>query len=140
MQYKKILLPVDDSAYSLAAADHAIGLAKMAGASIVLLHCRKNVPTFLGEPNSQELLDKLTAEAERVLDVYRPSLKAWGGAYEELVVGGNPAEVIADVARIEKCDCIVMGSKGKSDFEGLLVGSVTHKVLHLAKCPLLVVR
>jgi nucleotide-binding universal stress UspA family protein len=50
------------------------------------------------------------------------------------------AEVIANVAEVEKCELIVMGSKGKSDLEGLILGSVTHKVLNIASSPVLVVK
>ena len=37
-------------------------------------------------------------------------------------------------------DLIVIGSRGLSDFAALLVGSVTHKVIHYAHCPVLIVR
>ena len=45
-----------------------------------------------------------------------------------------------EVARVEKCDLVVVGTRGLSDFEGLLLGSVAHKVLVSAPCPVLTVR
>ena len=60
--------------------------------------------------------------------------------YDDKIVGGPTADVICEVAELEKCDCIVMGTRGKSGLESLVLGSVTHKVLHLAPCPVLVVR
>ena len=59
---------------------------------------------------------------------------------EKIVLHTSTAEGIIETAEDMKCDLIVMGSRGRSDIEGLLLGSVTHKVLTLAKVPVLVVR
>ena len=53
---------------------------------------------------------------------------------------GHAAQKIARAADENGADGIVMGSRGLSDWRGLLVGSVTHKVLHMAHCPVVVVR
>lgn len=45
-----------------------------------------------------------------------------------------------NVAASEDAGLIVMGSRGMSDWEGLLVGSVAHKVVHLSSVPVLIVR
>jgi len=47
---------------------------------------------------------------------------------------GSPADVILDIARRESVEMIVMGRRGLSDLEGLLLGSVSHKVMHLSDC------
>ena len=140
MNATNILLPVDGSEYSDKAADMAADIAKQNGASIVLLHVRKPVPSGLGRPNADELLDHLTQGAEAVMDIYRKKLNDAGVTFTDLVIGGKVGEVVADVVRVEKCDLVVIGSKGKTDFEGLLVGSVTHMVLHTVNCPVLVVK
>lgn len=140
MNVSRILLPVDGSPMSDAAADMAIDLAHDSNASVVLLHVRKPVPTGLGQPNADALLTLLTEGAEAVMDHYRGKLDSAKVDYLDLVVGGAVAEVIANVASVEKCDIIVIGSKGKSDLEGLILGSVTHKVLHTTNLPVLVVK
>jgi nucleotide-binding universal stress UspA family protein len=121
------------------AADMAIDLAGETG-TVVLLHVRRTVPTGLGQPNANELLEYLTKGADKVVAHYRDKLTKASVDFQELVVGGDVAEVIANVARVEKCDLIVMGSKGKSDLEGLFLGSVTHKVLQTTDKPVLVVK
>lgn len=140
MNVSRILLPVDGSDHSDTAAQMAIELAQDSDASIVLLHVRKPVPTGLGQPNAEELLEVLTTGAEAVMDIYRPKLDDAKVDHTDLVIGGEIAEVVANVARVEKCDLIVIGSKGKSDLEGLILGSVTHKVLHTTDLPVLVVK
>ena len=136
----RILLPVDGSRLSDAAADMAIDLSGNYNASMVLLHVRRPVPTGLGQPNADELLSYLTDGAEAVITHYRKKLSNAKIDFNELIIGGDVAEVIADVSRVEKCDLIVIGSKGKTDLEGLILGSATHKVLHTAPCPVLVVK
>jgi len=136
----RILLPVDGSRPSDAATDMAISIAQDAGATVVLLHVRRPVPTGLGEPNAGQLLTHLTAGAEAVIQHYRGRLQAAGVDFAELVVGGDVGETIVTVAKAEKCELIVMGSKGKSDLEGLILGSATHTVLHTTPLPVLVVK
>jgi nucleotide-binding universal stress UspA family protein len=57
-----------------------------------------------------------------------------------LAVAGPIVETILDVVEAEEADMIVIGSRGKTDLEGLLLGSITHQVLHVATVPVLVVR
>ena len=139
MNISRILLPVDGSRLSDAAADMAIDMAG-SGATVVLLTVRRTVPTGLGQPNATELLEYLNQGAEEVMAHYRAKLSNADVDFLELVVGGDVAEVISNVADNEKCDVIVMGSKGKSDLEGLFLGSVTHKVLQTTSKPVLVVK
>ena len=47
---------------------------------------------------------------------------------------------IVDFARDQRADAIVMGSRGLGDVSGLLLGSVSHKVSHLAACTCIMVK
>ena len=47
---------------------------------------------------------------------------------------GNPADTIVRVAKRLQVDMIFLGSRGLSDAKGMLMGSVSHKVAHLAQC------
>ena len=56
------------------------------------------------------------------------------------VLMGDPAASICEYASCNDCDLIIMGSRGNSQLKGLLLGSVSTKVLQYAQCPVLVVR
>jgi nucleotide-binding universal stress UspA family protein len=56
-----------------------------------------------------------------------------------LVEDGDPAHRIVEVARRENVGLIVMGRRGLGDLQGLLLGSVTHKVAQAATCACLTV-
>jgi nucleotide-binding universal stress UspA family protein len=60
--------------------------------------------------------------------------------YATTLEEGNPVKRILDYADKENANLIVMGSRGMSDFNGLLMGSVSHKISHLAKCTCITVK
>ncbi|MEF2146588.1 MAG: universal stress protein [Desulfovibrionaceae bacterium] len=140
MQIKTILLPLDGSPSSDRALDYAVGFCELVGARAVLLHSHRALPATLGKPNFDEAMERMQQDSADVLRPYQDTLDLAGVGYTTRIVSGATAEVIFDVAKSEGCDLIIMGSKGKGNLEGMLVGSVTHKVLHIAPCPVLVIR
>lgn len=70
----------------------------------------------------------------------RAILDASGMAYEYHISVGTPAEAIVQYAREHGIEQIVMNKHGDSGMQSWLLGSVVSKVLHLAECPVLVVR
>ena len=59
---------------------------------------------------------------------------------ERAIVHGDPASNIVETAESAGADLIVIGTRGMSDLGGLVFGSVSHKVMHLSKCPCLMVK
>jgi nucleotide-binding universal stress UspA family protein len=57
-----------------------------------------------------------------------------------VVLEGDPAEVILNLAAQHKTDMIILGSRGLSDFKGLLLGSVSHKISAQADCTCITVK
>jgi nucleotide-binding universal stress UspA family protein len=55
-------------------------------------------------------------------------------------LSGEQAKAIVDEAGRFDADLIIMGSRGLSDFQALLLGSVAHRVVHYAHSPVLIVR
>jgi nucleotide-binding universal stress UspA family protein len=53
---------------------------------------------------------------------------------------GDPANRILKCIDKENIDCVIMGSRGLSDFKGLFLGSVSHKVANRAPCTCIAVK
>ena len=140
MKLQKILVPVDGSEHSRRAAAYAAELAKITDGEVMLIHCHKSFPVVLGEPYFQNAINKIMKQAEELLEPFRKILQDAGVDYSEKILEGPAAKAICEAAEIEKADMIVMGSRGRNDLEGLLLGSCTHRVLKTAPCPVLVIR
>lgn len=136
---KRILAAVDGSVHSAEVVNKAIEMAQAFQAKIVLLHVRQKIPDFLGHPYYQQVLDKYIAQAEKVVAPHKTVLDESGIDYEVLILAGDPAEAINEAAQIEKCELIVMGTRGLSGLQGLALGSVSQKLLHSAGSMVLVV-
>ena len=132
MAYNRILLPVDGSEHSMHAVAHAVSLVREGG-EIVVATVLPPIPNVIGGDARKEAEEAV----KTVMDVIAKDNIA---CREKIVLHTSTAEGIIETAEDMKCDLIVMGSRGRSDIEGLLLGSVTHKVLTLATVPVLVVR
>lgn len=140
MIFSKILIPVDDSKHSDNAVKYGFSLAEICSAKVILLHCHAPIPSGLGEPNFQKAIDDATRKSYAILQKHLKTPEASKLSICDKIIGGETAKSIITVADTEKCDLIIMGSKGKSDLEGLIMGSVTHKVLNTATVPVMVIK
>lgn len=141
IKFKKILLPVDGSKSSKLAKRNAIGLAIAMDAEILLLYVTGAIPAIITGRPREEAEKAQHEEADLVLAPYREVLIEQKVNYNEVVVPSfNAGDMICQVARDEGCDLIVMGSRGLGDWEGIMLGSVTHRVLAHSNLPVLVVR
>jgi len=136
---KRILTPVDGSSRSQQVVERAAEMAETFHAKVILLHVRQRVPDILGEPYYQKVLNQYMKNAELTVAPLKQLLEAGGVDHEVLILEGDPAEAILVAAEDEKCDLIVMGTRGLSDFIGMALGSVSHKVLRASSCMVLIV-
>jgi len=147
---ENILVAVDGSAHAHAAVDMAGEIAAKFGARVTLLH----VMTELGSARVPDEL-RWYAEAEKIrlseADILRSvaneivqraerrARERGAERIETAIELGDPAGTIVGHAKAHKTDLIVMGRRGLGDIRGLLLGSVSHKVGHLAGCACLTV-
>lgn len=144
--YKHILVPTDGSKLSDAAVKEAVGLAKLLGAKVTLLHV---VPEQIWPVYAESAVlvesysrNELRAESKRQAEVLleKAAKKAGVAVNTVQLFSDVPYEAIIKTAAKQKCDLIVMSSHGRKGFAGFLLGSETQKVLTHSKVPVLVVR
>lgn len=141
IKFKKILLPVDGSESSRLAKKNAIGLSTHMDAEILLLYVTGAIPAIITGKPRDEAEKSQREEADLVLAPYRKVLIEHKVNFSEMIVPSfNAGDMICQVARDEGCDLVVMGSRGLGDWKGLMLGSVTHRVLAHCDLPVLVVR
>jgi nucleotide-binding universal stress UspA family protein len=140
----KILLPVDGSSCALRAVDHVIAHAAWFRElpEIHLLHVHLPIPigSVQAHIDEETLRAYYLEESQAQLDAAQKRLDAAGRFHTTHIHVGQPAELIAKLANELACDLIVMGTHGRSALAGLVVGSVANRVLHLATCPVLLVK
>ena len=149
---KTFLVAVDGSQQGWKAMELATTLAKTSDAELVLVHVvpREPVPEGIEKWAEMEGVSAEEARARirmgRTLgdnitrDAETRAKDAGLGRVSSRVAEGNVAKEIVDVAMDTEADMIFLGSRGLSDVQGLLLGSVAHKVLHLAPCTCVLVK
>lgn len=142
-----ILVPVDGSGHSQKALELASDLAVKYDADLHLLHVvhpavdAQVMVLGAAAVTLEASREELEQAGAKVIDAARRLAASHGcGKIHSEVTDGAPAKRILERARDIDADMIVMGSRGLSDFAGLLVGSVSHKVGHLAACTCVTVR
>ncbi|MCG2579468.1 MAG: universal stress protein [Marinobacter sp.] len=145
--FKRILVAVDGSKSSFKAMDKAIALQKLTEAEIYLLCVYKHHSLFeaslsIGRPDNMDIPDKVLSEYARdvVNHAKEHAIELGAVKVRGFVKAGRPSSVIVKFAKDKEADLIVVGSRGThSDKDGMLLGSVSHRVASRAKCPVLVV-
>jgi len=138
--YDKILVAVDHSEISDRALLAARDLALLSKGEVWVLHLReREIAVKTGLAMMDETESDANAKVSAAVDkLTEAGVKAHGEVRTTLF--GYAARDIVDDAIAHGADVIVMGSRGRSDLAGFLLGSTAHKVIHLADRPVLIVR
>jgi nucleotide-binding universal stress UspA family protein len=137
--FKKIVWATDGSEFAELALPYAKSLAAEEGGALVIVHCEEFMvaPRGGGMPFYADEED-VKANVER----QKGELANEGFEVSSKIVGsraGGAAHAIADVASEVGADLIVVGTRGRTALGGLLLGSVTQRLLHIAECPVFAV-
>lgn len=144
--FKHILLPVDGSDAGRAALDAGLRLARNCGARVTALHVLPDFhiltyrPAMLEETRDEFMHDS-TEQGARALAYVSDAARELKLDCGTLALRSDqPHKCIVDTARECGCDLIAMASHGHLGLTGVLLGSVTHKVLVHSAVPVLVLR
>jgi nucleotide-binding universal stress UspA family protein len=138
-QFKKMLIGYDGSAPSDKATESALTLAQSLDSKVLLFAvARPPEPATMVEVDA--MLDDAREHFEAQFKKIVQRAKELGVELQTDIAVGHPVEQIVHRAEIDHVDLIVLGRRGKSRFEKMLVGSTAEKVLRYAHCPVMVVR
>ena len=137
--YERLLVAVDHSEASARVLAAARDLASLSKGKVWVLHLReKEVIAQMGDVPSES-----DAEADQAVkdgvDLLRQAGIDAEGEVRQTTFGHAAREIVAD-AKEHDAGVIIMGSRGRGDFAGALLGSTAHKVIHLTDRTVLVIR
>lgn len=145
----KILVPYDGSPPSKRAVEYSLRIATAVGKPAVELHLLNVqeadatvIDYFLRDAAdvAARLVSSRREAGAKLLESPKRMVEDSGVRVEQTVLLGDPAEVIGSYADQQRCDMLVMGTRGLGPVGGLLLGSVTTKVINVVKVPVTLVK
>jgi nucleotide-binding universal stress UspA family protein len=162
--FSKILVAIDHSAVSKQVFDEALSLARINQANLILLHVlsvEESTSPFMSsylvqhkdrcihvDPRimlrANEVFDREWSDFKqqgiRLLRSYSQKAIAAGVNTEFTQITGHPSSTICEFAQSCHADVIVIGKRGHSGWQEMLLGSVSNYVVHHAPCSILLVQ
>jgi nucleotide-binding universal stress UspA family protein len=137
--YEKLLVAVDHSKATERVLSAARDLALLSGGEVWVLHLREREVISRAGLSPGEPDDDAQAEVDAIVeDLTKAGITAHG-VVKSTIYGYAAREIVEDAKSLD-AGVIIMGSRGRGDLAGLVLGSTAHKVIHLADRPVLVVR
>jgi nucleotide-binding universal stress UspA family protein len=135
---KNILFATDFSAASDGAAPIAIEIARRYGAKVYGVHVNSFDVYTAAAPTAWAAMAE-AAERENKEDARRLSEQLEGIEHEVVIGEGNIWEVMSDLIQKREIDLVVLGTRGRTGIEKVLLGSVAEEILRQSPCPVLTV-
>ncbi|MGG6297128.1 universal stress protein [Leptolyngbya sp. AN02str] len=153
--FRKILVPLDHTPLSDQVFEHALNLAKATNATLMLLHVfspedDEAIPlnSALSYPELREEVvhrylqhrTQFEEESLKTLQALTKQANESGVVAEFTQTAGSPEQRICALARTWNADLIVLGRRGRTGLNELILGSVSNYVVHHAPCSVLTVQ
>ena len=137
--YERVLVAVDHSEVAQRALTAAKDLALLSKGEVWVLHLReREVIAQMGDVPSESAADADSPVSAAIEELTKAGVTAHGEVRNTTF--GHAAREIMEDAKEYDVGIIVMGTRGRSELSGMVLGSTAHKVIHLADRPVLVVR
>lgn len=143
-RYRKILVPVDGSAWSRRAVPHAVDIARANGSELILLHVFRP-PTAdytdqIALAGQEGQLQQLRKTVKQMLQAVRDEVRSEDVTVRTQIIEGLAvASAICDYVRDEAVDLVVMSTHGRTGIARFLFGSVARKVMEGVTVPVLLI-
>ena len=138
MLFRRVLFPTDFSMYANTVFSCLPGLKRSGTHEIVLVHVIRGSDAPMPDTLNRESMPYVDWSVEEQLNIARMALAGEGLQVTTRVGYGNPASQIVQIAEEEKVHLIVIGARGTTLTEDLLIGSTTNEVVRRARVPVLV--
>jgi len=138
--FKNILLAFDGSEHSSKAAKLAGEICRSMNSDLWLITVFDPIPGYIGQPYLDQAIAHRMETAEAVLKDAVAQIGEISGNMTSEMLEGPVAEAILGVIDAREIDLVIMGTRGLSRLQGLVVGSQSQKVIQHATCPVMLVR
>ena len=137
--YKKILIPLENTTADRAILEHIRPLAKMTGASLLLMHVADGWVARNFEQLKLAESEEMKTDRE-YLESVSQMLRAEGFEVDHMLAMGEPSDEIIKFANKHQVDLIAMSTHGHRFISDVLYGSTADKVRHLVDVPVLLLK
>ncbi|WP_051529331.1 universal stress protein [Meiothermus cerbereus] len=135
--FRRLLIATDGSEWSSRAVQHGVRLASSLGAEVSLLHVVELPHKLAGQKTVGLPEHELLGQGQAVLEEALKLAAETGLAAQPILMQGHPVESILQAS--QQHDLVVMGTRGRSGLDRLLLGSITERVARLSAKPVLVI-
>lgn len=138
--YNRILLAADGSENSVRATKEAVKIAALSPNCTVEVVSVADFAKAKNEILHSQSKEELELKRRKKLATVEELLQLAKVTYKVKIMHGEPGPTIIEYANKEKIDLVIMGSRGLNALQEMVLGSVSHKVVKRANCPVLIVK
>ncbi|MEG6522691.1 universal stress protein [Desulfotomaculum sp. 1211_IL3151] len=139
------LLAVDGSANAKRAAAYLANLTQLiADLDITVIHAvniRREINRFSNNSTDISLIEQEAIDRGwQIINEQVAEFNKLGFEVKKQLINGDPAAKITEFAKLNNFSHIVLGSRGLTNLQGIVLGSVSHRILNLSHCPITLVK